>query len=159
MQIKIIAIGKIKDQWIRDGIQEYLKRLGPYCRLEIIELAEEKLPENPSLSQVQQGLQKEGERLLKALPADFLPILLDLHGKQWSSEQMASKMENWGVEGKSQIAFLIGGAFGVSEEARNRAKERLQLSPMTFTHMMTRLILIEQIYRSFKINRGEKYHW
>lgn len=159
MQIKIIAIGKVKDQWIREGIQEYLKRLGPYCRLEIIELAEEKLPENPSVSQVQQGLEKEGERLLKALPADFISVLLDLHGKGWSSEQMAQKIEKWGVEGKSQIAFLIGGAFGVSEEVRNKAKERLQLSPMTFTHTMTRLILIEQIYRSFKISRGEKYHW
>lgn len=159
MQIKIIAIGKVKDQWIREGIQEYLKRLGPYCRLDIIELAEEKLPENPSLSQVQQGLEKEGERLLKALPVDFLSVLLDLHGKGWSSEQMAKKIENWGIEGKSQIAFLIGGAFGVSEEVRSKSKERLQLSPMTFTHTMTRLILVEQIYRSFKISRGEKYHW
>lgn len=159
MQIKIIAIGKIKDRWIREGIQEYIKRLGPFCRLEIIELAEEKISENPSLSQIQQGLEKEGDRLIKALPADFLSILLDLHGKQWSSEQMAKKMGNWGLTGKSQIAFLIGGAFGVSEEVRNKANERLQLSPMTFTHTMTRLILIEQIYRSFKINRGEKYHW
>lgn len=159
MQIKIIAIGKVKDQWIREGIQEYIKRLGPYCRLEIIELAEEKLPENPSPSQIQQGLEKEGERLLKALPSDFLSVLLDLHGKLWSSEQMSKKMANWGVEGKSQIAFLIGGAFGVSEEVRNKVTERLQLSPMTFTHTMTRLILIEQIYRSFKISRGEKYHW
>jgi rRNA large subunit m3Psi methyltransferase RlmH len=159
MQIKILVIGKVKDAWIREGIREYQKRLSPYCRLEIQELAEEKLPENPSLAQVEKGLEKEGERLLKALPEDYLPILLDLHGKSWSSEELAAKMDEWALNGKSQLAFLIGGAFGLSGEVRKKAKERLQLSKMTFTHTMTRLILVEQIYRAFKICRHEKYHW
>ena len=159
MQIKILTIGKVKDSWIREGIQEYVKRLTPFCRLDIQELAEEKLPDNPSLAQIESSLQKEGERLLKALPENYLPILLDLHGKSWSSEELAEKMDKWGVNGKSQIAFIIGGAFGLSDEVRKKAEEKIQLSRMTFTHTMTRLILIEQIYRAFKINRGEKYHW
>ena len=159
MQIKILTIGKVKDIWIREGIQEYVKRLTPFCRLDIQELAEEKLPDNPSLAQIESSLQKEGERLLKALPESYLPILLDLHGKSWSSEELAEKMDKWGVDGKSQIAFLIGGAFGLSDEVRKKAEEKIQLSRMTFTHTMTRLILIEQIYRAFKISRGEKYHW
>lgn len=159
MKIKIITIGKVKDQWIRTGIEEYLKRLTPYCKLEIIELSEEKLPENPSEAQVQQGLEKEGERLLKALSDEYHPILLDLHGKEWSSEKFSKQLDQWGVDGKSSLAFLIGGAFGLSDRVREKAKERLCLSPMTFTHTMTRLILIEQIYRAFKISRGEKYHW
>ena len=159
MKIRLITIGKVKDRWIREGIEEYTKRLTPYCKLKILELGEEKLPENPSLAQVKQGLEKEGERLLKSLGDDSLPILLDLHGKEWSSEKFSHHLDQWGLEGKSNIAFLIGGAFGLSDSVRDRAKERLCLSPMTFTHTMTRLILVEQIYRAFKISRGEKYHW
>lgn len=159
MQIKIIAIGKIRDRWIREGMDEYKKRLTPYCRLEVVEAAEERFQENPSALQIQQGLEKEGKSLLKAVPDSFLMIALDLHGTSWSSEKLADQFHRWGIEGKSQIAFVIGGTYGISDEVRGRSAFQLQLSPMTFTHTMTRLILLEQIYRSFKIMRGEKYHW
>lgn len=159
MQIKIVAIGKIRDRWIREGIAEYSKRLAPYCRLEVLEMGEEKFPDNPSELQIQQGLEKEGKSLLKAIPEHFLLIVLDLHGQSWSSEKLAAQLTEWGISGKSQIAFVIGGTYGISDEVRARSFFKLRLSPMTFTHTMTRLILFEQIYRAFKILRGEKYHW
>ena len=159
MQICIMAVGKIKDSWIREGIEEYRKRLGPYCRLEIQEIAEEKLPDNPSHAQILQTLEKEGERLLKGISDDAWMILLDLHGKHLSSEKLAENFDKLALNGQSQIVFVIGGAFGLSDKLRVRAQMALKLSDMTFTHPMTRLILVEQIYRAFKISRGEKYHW
>ena len=159
MQIRIMAVGKIKDSWIREGIEEYRKRLGPYCRLEIQEIAEEKLPDNPSNAQILQTLEKEGERLLKGVSDDAWMILLDLHGKHLSSEKLAESFDKLALNGQSQIVFVIGGAFGLSNKLRTRAQMALKLSDMTFTHPMTRLILVEQIYRAFKISRGEKYHW
>lgn len=159
MQIRIMAVGKIKDSWIREGIEEYRKRLGPYCRLEIQEIAEEKLPDNPSNAQILQTLEKEGERLLKGVSDDAWMILLDIHGKHLSSEKLAESFDKLALNGQSQIVFVIGGAFGLSDKLRTRAQMALKLSDMTFTHPMTRLILVEQIYRAFKISRGEKYHW
>ena len=159
MQIRIMAVGKIKDSWIREGIVEYRKRLGPYCRLEIQEIAEEKLPDNPSHAQILQTLEKEGERLLKGISDDAWMILLDLHSKHLSSEKLAENFDKLALNGQSQIVFVIGGAFGLSDKLRVRAQMALKLSDMTFTHPMTRLILVEQIYRAFKISRGEKYHW
>ena len=127
--------------------------------MEIQEIGEEKLPDNPSNAQIHQTLEKEGERLLKGVSDDAWMILLDIHGKHLSSEKLAESFDKLALNGQSQIVFVIGGAFGLSDKLRTRAQMALKLSDMTFTHPMTRLILVEQIYRAFKISRGEKYHW
>lgn len=158
MKISIVAIGKIKEKYLTAGIQEFLKRLTPYCKLDIIELTEERMPDNPSPAEKTQALTREGERLLKAVrPGSYL-IVLDVAGQALSSEQLAAKFDNLALSGQSDITFIIGGAFGLSNEVTTAAKERLSFSKMTFTHQMIRLLLVEQVYRAFKISRGENYH-
>lgn len=159
MKITIVAVGKIKERYLSAGIAEYTKRLGPYCRLSIIEIDEERMPDNPSPAEKAKVLEKEGEKVLKHIPAGSFIILLDLAGKQYSSEDLAAKLAELGLSGKSDITFVIGGAFGLSQSLIQAAHERLSFSKMTFTHQMIRMMLVEQIYRAFKINRGEKYHW
>lgn len=159
MKITILAIGKIKEKYLTAGIQEFLKRLTPFCKLDIIELAEERMPENPSAAEKTQALAREGERLLKAVrPGSYL-IVLDVAGQALSSEQLAARFDSLALNGHSDITFVIGGAFGLSSELTAAARERLSFSKMTFTHQMIRLLLVEQIYRAFKISRGEPYHW
>lgn len=159
MKITIVAVGKIKEKYLTAGIQEFLKRLTPFAKLNIIEIDEEKMPENPSEAEKQKTLIKEGERLLKAVPEGSHLIVLDVYGKNISSEDLADNIAGLGLQGQSHITFLIGGAFGLSADVRKAAKEKLSFSKMTFTHQMVRLLLVEQVYRAFKINRGEKYHW
>lgn len=159
MKITIAAIGKIKEKYLTAGIQEFLKRLTPYCKLEIIELAEERMPDNPSPAEKMQALTREGERLLKAVRAGSYLIVLDVAGQALSSEQLAAKFDTLALGGQSDITFVIGGAFGLSNEVVSAAKEKLSFSKMTFTHQMIRLLLVEQVYRAFKISRGEPYHW
>ena len=159
MQITILAVGKIKEKYLQAGIAEFCKRLKPYCRLVISEIDEEKLPDNASTAQKQQALAKEGERLLKRIPDDEILYLLDLGGKPISSEELAVEMAMRALTGKSRIIFVIGGAFGLADEIRVRADERVSFSRLTLTHQMIRLLLVEQIYRAFKINRGEPYHY
>ena len=154
MKISIVASGKIKEKYLRDGINEFVKRLKPFTQLEFIEINEEKMKDNPSPSEKKATLIAEGERLLKKVPANSYLIVLDVFGKDISSE-----IDKLTLSGQSHITFLIGGAFGLSEEVRKRADERISFSRMTFTHQMIRLLLVEQIYRAFKISRGEKYHW
>lgn len=159
MKITIVAIGKIKEKYLTAGIQEFVKRLTPYCKLDILELAEERMPDNPSSAEKTQALTREGERLLKAVrPGSYL-IVLDVAGQALSSEQFAAKFDSLALSGQSDVTFLIGGAFGLSAEVVTAAKERLSFSKMTFTHQMIRLLLVEQVYRAFKIWRGEPYHW
>ena len=159
MRITILAVGKIKEKYLRDGIAEFVKRLGPFCRLEIKELDEERMPDDPSAAQKQQALAREGERLLKQIPQGSRVFVLDVIGKQQSSEELAETFSSLAVDGDSSLTFIIGGAFGLSEDVRKAAHVRLSFSKMTFTHQMIRLLLVEQIYRAFKIWRGEKYHW
>ncbi len=159
MRITIVTAGKIKEKYLTAGINEFLKRLGPFANVRIIEINEEKMKDNPSEAEKQQTLAQEGQRLLKQVPEGSYLIVLDVYGQQLSSEKLAEKIQNLGLQGKSNITFLIGGAFGLSQEVRQAADFRLSFSPMTFTHQMIRLLLVEQIYRAFKINRGEKYHW
>ncbi len=159
MRITIVTAGKIKEKYLTAGINEFLKRLGPFANVKIIEINEEKMKDNPSEAEKQQTLAQEGQRLLKQVPEGSYLIVLDVYGQQLSSEKLAEKIQNLGLQGKSNITFLIGGAFGLSQEVRQAADFRLSFSPMTFTHQMIRLLLVEQIYRAFKINRGEKYHW
>ncbi len=159
MKITIITVGKIKEKYLTAGIQEFQKRLTPFCKLDIIELAEERMPDTPSAAEKTQALTREGERILKAVRTGTYLIVLDVAGQALSSEQLAAKFENLALTGQSDLTFVIGGAFGLSAEVVSAAKERLSFSKMTFTHQMIRLLLVEQIYRAFKIWRGEPYHW
>lgn len=159
MKITIVCAGKIKEKYLNAGIAEFIKRLKPFAQVEIREIHEEKMPEDPSPAEKEQVLKKEGEKLLKLVPAGSYLFVLDVYGELKSSEKLAAEIDALGLRGRSSLTFLIGGAFGLSEEVRARADERISFSPMTFTHQMVRLLLVEQIYRAFKINRGEKYHW
>lgn len=159
MKITIVTAGKIKEKYLTAGINEFLKRLSPFANVKIVEINEEKMKDNPSEAEKQQTLQQEGQRLLRQVPEGSYLFVLDVYGQQLSSEKLAAKLDSLALQGRSNITFLIGGAFGLSEEVRQAADFRLSFSPMTFTHQMIRLLLVEQIYRCFKINRGEKYHW
>ena len=159
MKITIVAAGKIKEKYLTAGINEFMKRPGPFANVKIVEIHEEKMKDNPSEAEKEQTLQQEGQRLLRQVPEGSYLFVLDVYGQQLSSEKLAAKLDALALQGRSNITFLIGGAFGLSEEVRQAADFRLSFSPMTFTHQMIRLLLIEQIYRCFKINRGEKYHW
>ena len=159
MKIRIVAAGKLKEKYLREGVAEYEKRLAPFASVELLETREEYMAENPSEAQRQQALAKEGERLLRLVPEKSFLIVLDVKGKLLSSEALAKELASLALQGQSDLTFLIGGAFGLSQAVRERADLRISFSPMTFTHQMVRLLLYEQIYRAFKINRGEKYHW
>ena len=159
MKIRIVAVGKLKEKYLREGVAEYEKRLAPFASVELRETREEYMAENPSEAQRQQTLAKEGERLLRLVPEKSFLIVLDVKGKLLSSEALAKELASRALQGQSDLTFLIGGAFGLSEVVRKRADLRLSFSPMTFTHQMVRLLLYEQVYRAFKIKRGEKYHW
>ncbi len=159
MKITILAVGKLKEKYLRDAVAEYEKRLAPFAKLEIIEIPEEKMPENFSAAEKEKTLAREGERLLARVPQGSELVVLDVAGEPLSSEELAERLGRRMTEGMSSLTFLIGGAFGLSPEVRSAARLRLSLSRMTFTHQMARVLLTEQIYRAFKILRGEKYHW
>jgi 23S rRNA (pseudouridine1915-N3)-methyltransferase len=158
MNITILGIGKLKEKYLKLGIDEYLKRLVPYTKVEVIELPDEKAPENLSEAEMEQVKKAEGERILSKINQDTYVIALAIDGKQQSSEQLAKTLDQLAVYGKSKIAFIIGGSLGLSDEVLTRANDKLSFSKMTFPHQLMRLILLEQIYRAFKINRGEPYH-
>ena len=159
MKIRIVAAGKLKEKYLKAGVAEYEKRLSPFAAVELLEIDEERMAQGPSEAQKEQTLAKEGERLLRLVPERSFLIVLDVGGKLLSSEALAKELASLALQGQSDLAFLIGGAFGLSSAVRDRADLRISFSPMTFTHQMVRLLLYEQIYRAFKINRGEKYHW
>ena len=159
MKITIACVGKIKEKYLTAGSEEFTKRLQPFCKLETIAIGEERMPEDPSPALKEQVLGRETERLLAVLPENSYVILLDVSGKAVSSPELAAKIEKLALAGSSHITFVIGGAFGYTDALRHRADERISFSKMTFTHQMIRLLLVEQIYRAFKISRGEKYHW
>ena len=154
MKISLVCVGKIKEKYLTEGIAEFTKRLTPYCKLETIAIGEEKMPDNPSPAEKEQVLAKETERLINAIPANGYVVLLDLQGKEITSPQLAELFDGWALAGKSHI----GGAFGYTDALRRRADMRWSFSKLTFTHQMIRLLLVEQIYRAFKISRGEPYH-
>lgn len=159
MKITIACVGKIKEKYLAAGIEEFTRRLTPFCRLEVIAIGEERMPDDPSPAQKQQVLEKETQRLLNIIPENSYVILLDVIGKQLSSPELAARLDELALSGKSHITFVVGGAFGYTDDLRRRADFALSFSRMTFTHQMIRLLLVEQIYRAFKISRGEKYHW
>ena len=153
MQISLLCVGKLKSGPCRDGVAEYLKRLNRYATLSPVDVREER-----GKKPVETILDREGERLLRALPENAFAIALDPAGQTCSSEGLARRLSNLALDGKGRIAFLIGGAFGLSKAVLNRADWRLSLSPMTFPQELARLILVEQLYRAFTILRGEQYH-
>ncbi len=159
MKITIVCAGKIKEKYLAEGIGDFTKRLAPYCRLAFVEIAEEKMPDNPSPREKEKILAKETERIIGSIPEESHVILLDLKGKEMSSEGLAETLGNLALKGKSSITFAIGGTFGYTDALRKRADLCLSFSQMTFTHQMIRLFLLEQIYRAFKIMHHEKYHW
>ena len=158
MKITIITVGKIKEKYLKDAIAEYSKRLSKYCKLEMIEVADEKTPENASEVMEDAIRAKEAERILKYLKEDAYVITLEIHGKQLSSEELADKMEKLGVQGTSHIMFVIGGSIGLGKEVLARSDYPLSFSKMTFPHQLMRVILLEQIYRSYRIINNEPYH-
>ena len=158
MNISIITVGKLKEKYLKQGIEEYLKRLSAYAKVDVIEVADEKAPEELSDLEMVQVKQKEGERILAKIGPDTYVIALAIQGKLGSSEELADRLDKLATYGKSKIAFVIGGSLGLSEEVINRSNEQLSFSRMTFPHQLMRLILVEQIYRAFRINRGEPYH-
>ena len=159
MRFYVVCIGKLKDAYLRDGVAEFVKRMRPYGGITITELNESKIGDKPSDADRKQVVDEEGERLLKAVPKNAYTVLLDVYGKTMSSEDLAKTVAKLEVDGVSDMAFIIGGAFGVSEALRQSVNYKLSFSPMTFTHQMVRLLLVEQIYRASKINRNEPYHW
>lgn len=158
MNINIICIGKLKEKYWKDAVQEYSKRLGKYCALNINELKEEKAPDNPSKAEEFTIKEAEGKNILKHIKKDSYTILLDVQGKGLSSEELAEKLRDLGLSGKSDVTFIIGGSIGVSDEVKSTSDYRLSFSKVTFPHQMMRVILLEQIYRSFKIIKNEPYH-
>ena len=158
MKITILCVGKVKEKFYRDGIEEFVKRLSRYCKLEIIEVADEKTDENASETEIRLVKEKEGEKLLKNIKDDAYVITLCIDGKQLDSEELSEKIEKLGVQGTSHIYFVIGGSLGLADEVVKRAHLKLSFSPMTFPPQLMRLILLEQIYRSYRIMNHEPYH-
>ncbi|MCS1352664.1 23S rRNA (pseudouridine(1915)-N(3))-methyltransferase RlmH [Mechercharimyces sp. CAU 1602] len=158
MQIQLITVGKLKESYLKKAEAEYLKRLSAYSKTKVIEIAEEKLTEPPHEAVIQHIKQKEGERILKHLSPDTYHIALAIEGESLSSEKLARQLDKLSTYGNSRLNFIIGGSYGLSPEIKKVAHLKLSLSAMTFPHQLTRILLLEQIYRTFKINRGETYH-
>ncbi|MDQ0974302.1 23S rRNA (pseudouridine1915-N3)-methyltransferase [Neobacillus niacini] len=158
MNISIVTVGKLKEKFLKLGIDEYLKRLNAYAKVEVVEVADEKAPEELSELEMIQVKQKEGERILAKISQDTYVIALAINGKMQSSEELADTLDKLATYGKSKIAFIIGGSLGLSDEVLKRSNEQLSFSKMTFPHQLMKLILVEQIYRAYRINRGEPYH-
>lgn len=156
--IRVIACGKVKKGWMKQGIEEYAERIRPYDRIEIIEVADEKAPETNSPAENEQVKNIEGERILKQIRDDDYVILLDLAGRNLSSEGLADHMEMLYSSSKNRIDFVIGGSLGLSRKLIERADFRWKLSDATFPHQLCRIVVLEQIYRSFRIRRNEPYH-
>lgn len=158
MKITLITVGKIKEKYLKDAIAEYTKRLSKYCKLEIVEVADEKTPDNANETVENTIRSKEAERILKYVKDDAYVITLEIEGKQLTSEELADRIDKLGVKGTSHIIFIIGGSIGLGEEVLKKSNFALSFSKMTFPHQLMRVILLEQIYRSYRIINGEPYH-
>ena len=158
MNITIITVGKLKEKYLKEAVLEYSKRLSKYCRMDIIEVPDGKAPENMSQAEEEAVRYKEGQGILKYIKNDTYVIALDIQGKMLCSEAFAGYIDDLGLKGKSNIVFVIGSSLGLSQEVLTRADYKLSFSPMTFPHQLMRVILLEQIYRGFRIIRSEPYH-
>ncbi len=158
MNITVLCVGKLKERFYIEAVREYEKRLTGYCRLRLVELPEERLPERPSQGQVDAALAKERDAIRAKLPKNGILIALCIEGNAASSEELARQLNDWAVSGNSQIVFLIGSSYGMHPDLKAQADWRLSMSPMTFPHHLARVMLLEQVYRAFKINEGSPYH-
>lgn len=158
LNITVICVGKLKEKFYIAAVDEYKKRLKGCCKLNLIELNEERLPDSPSLAQVESALEKEGRQIFAKVPKNAALIALCIEGKLMDSEALAKQLTAFAVGGKSSLCFVIGGSFGLHSSVKQAAQLRLSMSPMTFPHHLARVMVLEQIYRGFKINEGSKYH-
>lgn len=158
LQAKVVAVGRVKEKYMQDGIKEYTKRLSAYLRLDILEVVDEPCPEKLSATEEDRVRAKEGERILRALsPQDYV-VLLDLKGKELTSPELANFIDDLALHGRSNLAWVIGGSLGVDDAVRERANFRWSFSKLTFPHQLMRVMLLEQVYRAMKISKGEPYH-
>ena len=157
-KVTVLCVGKLKEKFYIDAAAEYAKRLSRFCKLELVELPEERLPEDPSPAQIEAALLKEAAAIRAKLPAGAALIALCVEGELRSSEALARQMATWAGQGVSQLVFLIGGSFGLHPSIKGSAKLRLSMSPMTFPHHLARVMVLEQIYRAYQINAGTRYH-
>ncbi|WP_342545541.1 23S rRNA (pseudouridine(1915)-N(3))-methyltransferase RlmH [Lysinibacillus sp. FSL K6-4013] len=158
MNITIVSVGKLKEKYLKMGIDEYVKRLSGYAKMDLVEVPDEKAPEQLSEAEMDIVKKKEGERILTKISPDAYVIALAINGKMKTSEQMAADIESLMTYGKSKIAFVIGGSLGLHEDVLKRADEQQSFGKMTLPHQLMKLVLVEQIYRSFRIMKGEPYH-
>ena len=154
----MILLIKIKEKYLKDAIAEYSKRLTKYCKLDIVEVADEKTPDNASEIVEEAIRDKEAERIMKHIKDDMYVVTLEIGGKMLTSEELSTKIERLGIQGKSDVAFVIGGSIGLGKEVLKRSNYALSFSKMTFPHQLMRVILLEQIYRAYRIMKGEPYH-
>ena len=157
-KVSVICVGKLKERFYADAVAEYAKRLSRFCKLEIVELPEERLPDSPSPAQIEAALSKEADAIRLRLPASAYVIALCVEGKPRSSEELARLMADSASRGESHLVFLIGGSFGLHPSVKALAAVKLSMSPMTFPHHLARVMLLEQIYRAYQINAGSRYH-
>lgn len=158
LNITIIAVGKLKEQYLRDASAEYQKRLSTLCKLNIVELNPEKLSDNPSAKEIENALNNEAKRIIEKIPKGAKIYSMCIEGKQRTSEELSREIDSLAVEGVSNIVFIIGGSFGLSDEVKRLSAYRLSMSKMTFPHQIARIMLLEQIYRATQISIGTKYH-
>ncbi len=156
--ITVIAVGKIKEKFLTAALDEYAKRLSAYCRFQVVEVRDEKTPDNPSVAEKNVVLDREAQRIIEKIPKGAKVITLCVEGKQMTSEKFAELMNSSTVSGVSHLVFVIGGSMGLADKVKELSDIRLSFSEMTFPHMLMRVVLLEQIYRAFKINAGESYH-
>lgn len=158
MKITILCVGKIKEKYLRDGIAEYSKRLGRYCKLEIVEVADERTPDKSSEAEEAQIRRTEGERLLRQIRPDDYVVTLAIRGRMPDSVELSRWIETLGIQGKSRLVFVIGGSLGLSDEVMSRGNDSISFSRLTFPHQLMRMILLEQVYRGYRIMHHEPYH-
>ena len=156
--ITLLCVGKLKERYWREAVEEYQKRLSAFCRLSIVEVEEERLPDNPSPAQIAHTLEAEGARLLAKVPTGAAIYALCIEGKEMDSPTLSASLDKLTVDGVSHIVFIIGGSWGLSDEVKRAARVRLSMSPMTFPHQLARVMLLEQLYRAGQISTGGKYH-
>lgn len=158
LNVTLIAVGRLKERYLTDACAEYEKRLGAYCKLKIVEVEEHRLPQNPSPAQIAAGIEAEGKEIAAKIPAGSYVIPLCIEGRQLSSGEFSRTLDRVAVDGRSSVALLIGGSYGLWEELKHRGDLRLSMSKMTFPHQLARVMLLEQLYRAMTISRGQKYH-
>lgn len=158
MNVTLICLGKLKEDYLRAACAEYAKRLGAFCRLQTVELEPARLPDNPSQSQIDAALEDEAKRITAKIPKGAACFAMCIEGKQYPSEKFSKLLQSASVEGGANVAFIIGSSFGLSEKIKQMSKYKLSMSEMTFPHQLARVMLLEQIYRAFQIENGGKYH-